>query len=104
MSKTSLPLTAAELVVMARTRMSETQTDFAHRVGKSQTLVSKYETGVIDVPGPVLMQCLHILQVDVGRSADVSVKELTSLLSKVLGKPEKAAERQLMARLLRTLR
>jgi transcriptional regulator with XRE-family HTH domain len=55
------PQTAA-LVRSAREHLGLNQGQFAAKIGKSQGVVSRYERGVVDPPGEIVMHCMHILR------------------------------------------
>lgn len=41
--------------------MGLTQSEFGARIGRPQSLVSKYERGQVEPPGRVVMHCMNIL-------------------------------------------
>lgn len=51
----------ANLVRLARRAEGASQRDFGAKFGKSQGIVSRYESGTVDPPAEVLMHCMHIL-------------------------------------------
>ena len=51
----------AELVRLAREIEKLSQQSFGARFGKSQGVVSRYESGDVDPPAEVLMHCMHVL-------------------------------------------
>ncbi|AVO30098.1 helix-turn-helix domain-containing protein [Stenotrophomonas maltophilia] len=53
--------TLSTLVRRARLHCGDSQQKFALRLGKSQAVVSRYESGKVDPPGNVVMHCMHIL-------------------------------------------
>ena len=55
-------------------------------MGRDQTLVSKYERGLVEPPADVVMQCVHITRGDA--EAVMSAKELGKLISDRLAAPE----------------
>lgn len=55
------PLQAAQLVAAARAHTKLSQRDFGTRVGKSQGLISKYESGNVAPPAGVVIHCMNIL-------------------------------------------
>lgn len=57
----SSALQAAELVMAARAETGLSQRDFGARVGKSQGLISKYESGQVAPPASVMIHCMNIL-------------------------------------------
>ena len=54
-------LQAAELVTAARAKTKLSQREFGERVGKSQGLISKYESGSVAPPANVIIHCMNIL-------------------------------------------
>ncbi|WP_354521627.1 helix-turn-helix domain-containing protein [Lysobacter enzymogenes] len=59
MHDTRLP--PADLVRRAREAEQLSQRDFGALFGKSQGVVSRYESGAVDPPAEILMHCMHIL-------------------------------------------
>lgn len=53
---------ASELVQLARKAKGLKQKAFASELGKSQGVVSRYESGEVDPPADVIMHCMHILK------------------------------------------
>ena len=100
MSSSHLP-TPDDLVREARRRVCETQEMFAKRVGSTQPLVSKYESGGVAPPASVLMHCIHIL--DGGISETVSEGQLAKLVKERLRGRDNAAIRGAVAKLILTL-
>ncbi|MEB1955757.1 helix-turn-helix domain-containing protein [Xanthomonas campestris] len=56
----SSALQAAELVKAARAKTGLSQRAFGARVGKSQGLISKYESGQVAPPASVVIHCMNI--------------------------------------------
>lgn len=54
-------LRPADLVRRARDAERLSQQAFGARFGKSQGVVSRYESGAVDPPAEVLMHCVHVL-------------------------------------------
>lgn len=54
---------AARLIREARIKTGLNQARFASTLGKSQSLISKYESGLVYPPGEVIMRCMHITRV-----------------------------------------
>ncbi len=52
---------AAEIVSAARRSLGLSQALFARRIGRSQAVVSRYESGKVDPPATVMMRAMHIL-------------------------------------------
>ena len=50
-----------DLVNSARRKLGLNQKEFACYIGKSQGVVSRYESGAVEPPGEVIMHCMHIL-------------------------------------------
>ena len=76
-SATPLP---AHLVRQAREARRLNQVDFAAELGKSQAVLSRYETGKVDPPTVVLMQCMHILRPPSSPSLDAAVTTVRDAL------------------------
>ncbi|TXI48876.1 MAG: helix-turn-helix domain-containing protein [Lysobacter sp.] len=56
------PTRLARLVRDARRSIALNQADFARILGKTQSVVSRYEDGSVEPPGSVVMHCIHILE------------------------------------------
>jgi ribosome-binding protein aMBF1 (putative translation factor) len=56
------PTNLATLVRQARAESGLSQVDFAHLLGKSQAVISRYEAGNVSPPGQVVMHCMHIFE------------------------------------------
>jgi transcriptional regulator with XRE-family HTH domain len=54
----------ANLVRRARLKIGQTQGGFGRILGKSQGVVSKYESGKTEPPGEIVMHCMNILAGD----------------------------------------
>ena len=52
---------AAEIVSAARRSSGLSQALFATKIGRSQAVVSRYESGKVDPPATVMMRTMHIL-------------------------------------------
>ncbi|GHD68913.1 hypothetical protein GCM10007164_11210 [Luteimonas padinae] len=52
----------SELVSAARSLLGLSQRDFGRQLGKSQGLISKYESGHVVPPAAVVIHCMHILE------------------------------------------
>lgn len=61
----------AELIRQARQKTGLTQSQFGELLGRPQSVVSKYERGLVEPPGGVVIQCMNMLnRVNADRSAD----------------------------------
>lgn len=58
----------AVIVRRARTQSGLSQSAFARYMGRSQAVVSRYETGKVEPPWTVIMQCMHLLEKEAERS------------------------------------
>ena len=70
----------AALVRGARRQLGLNQGQFAHELGKSQAVVSRYEQGSVEPPGEVVMRCVHILG-GVGSASEPRVSSWSDLLA-----------------------
>jgi DNA-binding XRE family transcriptional regulator len=62
----------AALVRHARRVLALTQADFAIRVGRTQTVISKYEAGLVDPPAEIIMHCMHVINSQPSMQADAA--------------------------------
>jgi len=54
----------SKVIQEARHFLQLNQTVFAKQIGKTQTTLSRYESGKVEPPSSVLMHCTHILTND----------------------------------------
>jgi transcriptional regulator with XRE-family HTH domain len=59
--QTTLPDSPAKAVSAARDLLGLSQTQFGATIGRTQTVISKYESGLVNPPADVIMHCMHIL-------------------------------------------
>lgn len=94
------PLTSpSDIVRKARRCRGLTQTAFAADIGRSQAEVSRYESGQIDPPSAVLLQCLEVLGYT-RREQDVSAQELGDRIKRELGPDSKQSLRSAIWQML----
>lgn len=62
-------LSDKDLVVLARNISGKNQTEFGVEIGKSQSVVSKYEKGITPPPPDVISHCMTIVMVSTGARA-----------------------------------
>ena len=93
---------AAEIVRKAREFKGLSQQEFGRQIGRTQTVVSKYERGETPVPGEIVIQCMSLLGVldEVSPSAD----DVAELVRTVLGDPKKSKLRRAVAGLVRSIK
>lgn len=99
--RTAVP-SPGEIVKAARERQGLTQVTFAKAIGRSQTEVSRYESGQVDPPGGLLMHCLQALGV-IGAVADVSAEDLAFRIRSEFSSPNKESTRAAVWQLLDVL-
>jgi len=61
---------SSKLVRDARRKLELNQVDFASKINKTQSVLSRYECGKVIPPSKVIMHCVHILN-DESSSADI---------------------------------
>jgi transcriptional regulator with XRE-family HTH domain len=72
----------AELIRRAREKMGLTQSQFGALLGRPQSVVSKYERGLVEPPGGIIIQCMNMLdRSHPDRSADEVAQLIKSRLS-----------------------
>lgn len=81
---------ASEIVRLARDKCALNQQDFAFLLGKTQSILSRYETGSVSPPAEIVIRCMHILK------GGESVDEIEAIVVKVraLNEPQFAAFRK----------
>ena len=90
-----------DIIRTARAKLGQSQRRFAHEVGSRQSLICKYEQGAIDPPSPLVIQCMHLLALDV--PALVSEDDLEALVRLKLRGEDMGAARLAIAQLIRCL-
>lgn len=60
----------SHIVRRARKKLQLNQSDFAVSIGKSQGVLSRYESGKVNPPVDIIMRCMHILD-DSSAAADI---------------------------------
>lgn len=89
------------MVKSARRISGDTQTQFAQRMGTTQSLISRYEAGIVEPPAKLLMQCVNIL--DASFSANVTLDALLILVRDRLRGPHMMGTRTALAHLIQSL-
>ena len=89
-----------QLISQARAATGETQRVFAARLGSSQSLVCKYESGQVTPPPSLLIHCMNLLGFG-GRS--ISQQELMDLVRDRMGGDGMAVAREALAQVIRCL-
>lgn len=97
----SFTLAPAEVVKRARACVNETQRAFAERLNSRQSLISKYERGLVSPPSDILIHCMNLGGVPV--IPFVSELELQKLIGEKLAGDEKATARHVVAQLVQCL-
>jgi transcriptional regulator with XRE-family HTH domain len=91
----------AALVKTARKIRGLSQEEFAAELGKQQSLVSKYERGLVDPPGDVVIHCVTITRGEADQA--VSPDSVAQLVQERLGEPEFARLRSAIAVLIESM-
>ncbi len=86
----------AKILQEARHFLQLNQIDFAKQLGKTQTTLSRYESGKVQPPSSVVMHCMHILNVD---SASDEIEQIIAKI-KTLGGEEHKKFREAISVLL----
>jgi transcriptional regulator with XRE-family HTH domain len=90
----------AEIVARARSATRETQRAFAKRIGCTQPMICKYESGQVPPPSSLLIHCMNLL----GSAPErVSHQDLIDLVRARLAGDHMAAARQAMAQVIHCL-
>lgn len=55
---------SSKIVRTARKLIGLNQADFADRIGKTQSVLSRYENGKVKPPSEIVIHCMHILSKD----------------------------------------
>lgn len=93
--------TPAQVVKKARLLKGLTQSQFGGEIRRPQSLVSKYERGLVEPPGHIIMHCMTI--VGVGERADVSSADVARLIESRLASPDFAKLRSALAELIESV-
>lgn len=90
------------LIRAARRLQGQTQGDFAASVGSHQSLISKYERGLVDPPSALLIHCMNILSP--AEPAEITEESLVQLIRDRLAGAEHATARNALAALIGGMR
>lgn len=93
-------LSVKEIIRAARGKL--TQTAFAELLNTSQSLISKYESGITNPPADIINECMKIIH---GKNikGDITLKALEERMRKVLVGPAHAGARKAFAVILDSL-
>ncbi len=91
---------AGDIVKRARKAKGLTQSEFGREIDRPQSVVSKYERGLVEPPGNVVMHCMNILG---ARKSDVSPNEVAHLIRSRLSSPEHAPLRVALAEFIESV-
>lgn len=86
------------LIREARRGMS--QRAFAQAIGATQSMVSRYESGVSSPPATVLNACMQLMHQSDAHAEVISAEQLASKVVRRLGKPGHARLRFVIAQLI----
>lgn len=78
------------------------QEEFGQKIGRPQSLVSKYERGMVEPPGHVVIHCMTILK-GVEGGSKVSSTEVAQIIEKRLKSPRYAKLRMVLAELVNNI-
>lgn len=92
-----------EIVLSARKKVEATQMEFANLLGTTQSQISKYESGQVDPPSMLIIQCMNIMGYSLLPVPDISSDMLVKLVRTKLGSPERAEARKAVAILISSL-
>jgi transcriptional regulator with XRE-family HTH domain len=93
---------AAEIVGKARKFSKLSQTEVGKLVGRTQTVVSKYERGETPVPGEIVIQCMALL--GLLENAPPSADDVAELVRATLKDQGKTELRRALADLVKSIR
>ena len=98
------PKTTAELVRLVRCEvLGQSQAEFGLSVGRTQAVVSKYESGSTEVPGDVVMHCVNTMQLKLAVQRPPTEAELIGAVKRTLSGKKKASLRRALFALLQEL-
>jgi len=67
----------AQTIRLAREKKSMNQQEFAQHLGKTQSVLSRYENGKVNPPNEIYMHCMHII------SEEKTTSTIEQLINKV---------------------
>lgn len=85
-----------EIVRQARMVSGLTQNQFAKSIHRTQGEVSKYENGMVDPPGSIIMHCMNIIQAEGASFQAPSVDTIIGKLRGAFDAPKHAVARHLI--------
>lgn len=68
--------TPSSTITSARKLLQLNQEDFAKKLGKTQSVLSRYESGLVKPPSDIVMHCMHILNISDSEENSDSVDEI----------------------------
>lgn len=78
-------LNASTTILKARRILQLNQHDFAIKLGKTQSVLSRYESGDVQPPSDVIMHCMHILDEHSSLDYSDSVEEIVQKIRALNG-------------------
>lgn len=94
---------AATIVASAMDRTGLSQKEFGRLIQRSQSIVSKYLGGKVEVPGSVVMQCMEILRGGQAADGGVSSSEVARLIEHRLEGPRFSRLREALVNLIESV-
>lgn len=76
------------------------QRAFAHAIGATQSMVSRYERGLSNPPAAVVNACMQLMHQEDASIGDISAEQLASKVINNLTKPGYARLRSIIAQLI----
>jgi predicted transcriptional regulator len=93
---------ASAIIRKARQMRGITQAEFGAELQRPQSLVSKYERGLVEPPGSVVIHCMNIVTAE-RLAADVSTADVVRIVETHLDAPEFAKLRSAIADLIESV-
>lgn len=77
--------TPSSTIIKARNFLKLNQIDFAKKLGKTQSVLSRYESGSVNPPSEVIMHCMHILNISSTAENSDNVDEIIQKIKALSG-------------------
>ena len=72
-----MTLKPSQIIREARKKIDKNQEDFAKYIGKTQSVLSRYETGQVKPSADIIMHCMNIL------NSDSSTDDIEQIIAKI---------------------
>jgi transcriptional regulator with XRE-family HTH domain len=87
---------SSDIIKEARKKKGFTQSKFAKFLNRAQSEVSKYERGLVDPPGSIIIHCMNIIKRDHVELLEPTIENIIEKLNDGFNSPRHAMARSLI--------